>query len=507
MTTESPSGFSLLHSNDPLFESHLRDRTYNEGILADSREHCVGIAEETRKAPYCENDRSCLISTPPVSLAIPRTISDIQSALTYARENNQRVSIRSGGHNWFGVSLRGELLVDMRYFDTIDIFDTAKGLAKVGPAALGQKLNEQAAQHGYCFPSGHCVGVPLGGYLLGGGFGWFQHAFGSMAAELIKSMIIVTADGRVLHVNDTSDPDWMWLARGSASAFPAVVVCMTLQLQPLPPILKHQTTFLDLKYYEPLVNHLCELQCHGELSHKLELSVIPACTPSFLAERLLAQGATTIPDKVCVWNVYAMANSHDEFQELTSVLTKSLSIPFLYQSNFDNGTLSDWTNEIGDAYPSGLIWKARSVQIPTARYRLVDWQAISQVFDQMAIKDSLTHILTVIGPDTTYASGGGAYGKSLPGITVGVYVADFAASLADSNGDSQERSNDSSKLLNATILLLEDGKEKYNPLEHPVHSGNYTQCFPDTYSRIQELRNQFDPDSTFIDPFQIEPFP
>eukprot|EP00978_Attheya_sp_CCMP212_P022165 scaffold65765_cov52-Attheya_sp.AAC.1 len=114
----------------------------------------------------------------------------------------------------------------MTSFDSIDISispQTQTATATVGPCAKGQDLNEQAAKFGLCSSTGHCVGVPLGGFLLGGGFGWLFTHFGK-AAEAMEAVTIVTADGSVIEAtsqekSDTLD-NWMWLARGSASAFP-----------------------------------------------------------------------------------------------------------------------------------------------------------------------------------------------------------------------------------------------------------------------------------------------
>lgn len=252
-------------------------------------------------------------------LVIPRTIGDIQDCLQKARQDKHQVSIRTGGHNWFNISLRGGqqgdgggttttsaagtslLLLDLRHFDEIVALDGTTGMAIVGPAVLGQTLNVRAAEQGWCFPAGHCVGVPLGGYLLGGGFGWFQHALGPMAAELIVAMTIITAEDGLLEINDTTHPDWMWLARGAAAAFPAVVVSFTVQLQPLKPIIRHQTNLVRLEDYGRLMESLCQLQMEGKLSRQLEVSVVPASTPPSFVEPL--KGRMVEEESYCPPNI------------------------------------------------------------------------------------------------------------------------------------------------------------------------------------------------------------
>jgi FAD/FMN-containing dehydrogenase len=128
-------------------------------------------------------------------------------------------------------------------------------------------LNQQAAKLGLCFSSGHCSGVPLGGFLLGGGFGWFSEYYG-YAAESVLSVTIVTPQGKVIDAcdSDSSDnnnnnnnnnnenhennDDWLWLARGAASTFPGVAV----QLHPVPPIVRNVMGLFPLEDFEKLVN-------------------------------------------------------------------------------------------------------------------------------------------------------------------------------------------------------------------------------------------------------------
>ena len=456
----------LWHSDNPKFDDLILDRTYNRAI---------GL--ETVR---------------PRLLALPNSIADVVRVVRYANEHQHTVSVRTGGHNWFGVSLQSDLVIDMRYFDDLAFHDEDT-LATVGPAVVGQVLNEKANERQLWFPSGHCVGVPLGGYLLGGGFGWFQYAAGGMASELVRSLRIVTANGDILEVNDEQHPEWMWLARGSASAFPAVVVSMTLQLQPLPTIIRHQTNAFVLERYKNLVQQLCQLQLQQKLSSRLELAVVPACTPPFLNEKL-----HPVPDKVCLCSVYAMADSEEEFREMVAPLETVLSPEnpsLLHQSEFEERTLSELTSAIGHVYPPGLAWDVRSYQVETELYANVDWDALRNAFHSNTPNQSLSHILTVIGPDTQLTMGG-AYGTTLPGLVVAGYG---AMDVAATRGVREQ----CEALLDSMEATLGESAAKCNPLEHPVHGGTFSKCFP-LFERLQELRRKYDPHGRFLDPSLLE---
>jgi FAD/FMN-containing dehydrogenase len=517
------------------------ERTFNQSAAV----RAVVFDDATTTGSKKNSNSNTNSNTTTKTLALPRTIADVQECLQEARRTGRIVSVRTGGHNWFGASLRGDMVMDLRYFDDICI-DASSQTAIVGPAVLGQTLNALAAPYGLCFPTGHCVGVPLGGYLLGGGFGWFQHLFGGMAAELILAMTIVTADGEVLtDLTDTTHPDWLWLARGAAAAFPAVVVSYTLQLQRLRPLLRHQTNLIRLDDYGSVVTTLCRMQLEGKLSRQVELSIIPACAPPYLVEPLRAallhrqqqrqhhQSTTTtnqdhdepvviVPDKVCLFQVYVMADTEDEFADLVQPITDEIVDQggyCLYRTDFVDATLSGLTDSVGPAYPPGLAWKVRSYQVETSNYATVDWSRLAMAFAEWdaavgGTGSSKSHILTAIGPDGGYASGGGAYGTCLPGLVVAVYCATTAVVDDDNNNNARDGQVEQrpqhchDELLRIVEEVLEPVATKYNPLEHPVHRDTFDRCYypGSSADRIRQLRDRFDPDHLFYDPATIEPF-
>jgi FAD/FMN-containing dehydrogenase len=180
----------------------------------------------------------------PAFIAQVKNVSDIQKCIAYAKEHKLSVTVRSGGHNWFGSYLQQDsMLIDMKDFCSLEIDEKSKS-ATIGPCVLGQILNQEAAKVGLCFSSGHCTGVPLGGYLLGGGLGWFSEYYG-YAAESVETVTIVTPQGQVIEASsdgwddENDNADWLWLARGAASTFPGVAVSFKLKLYPVPPIVRN----------------------------------------------------------------------------------------------------------------------------------------------------------------------------------------------------------------------------------------------------------------------------
>ncbi|MHB8287167.1 MAG: BBE domain-containing protein [Caulobacteraceae bacterium] len=71
------------------------------------------------------------------------------------------------------------------------------------------------------------------GLVQGGGFGSFSKTYGLAAASLLEAEI-VTADGRVLTVNDAQEPDLFWALKGGGGGTFGVVTRLTLRTHDLP---------------------------------------------------------------------------------------------------------------------------------------------------------------------------------------------------------------------------------------------------------------------------------
>ncbi|MEZ0363081.1 FAD-binding oxidoreductase [Mycobacterium sp. pUA109] len=163
------------------------------------------------------------------------TVADVVSAVRYAAAHGHRIGVCSGGHHWAANHLRdGGVLLDVGGLDRC-VIDPERRVAVVGPGTSGSKFSAELARHGLFFPTGHCEGVALGGYLLQGGYGWNGRVLGP-ACESVLGVDVVTADGQQRYCDPDTHADLYWAARGAGPGFFAVVTAFHLRLHPRPAV-------------------------------------------------------------------------------------------------------------------------------------------------------------------------------------------------------------------------------------------------------------------------------
>jgi FAD/FMN-containing dehydrogenase len=169
----------------------------------------------------------------PDVIVSPRSAAEVVAALQEARAQGLQVAIRSGGHSWHASGLRqGGMLLDLGGLTELAV-DARSQRATVGPAVQGRDLLAALGAHGLMFPAGHCPSVAMGGYLLAGGRGWNWAELGSASAS-VQAIDVVTADGVERHASATENPDLLWAARGAGPAFFGVVTRFYLRAYALP---------------------------------------------------------------------------------------------------------------------------------------------------------------------------------------------------------------------------------------------------------------------------------
>jgi FAD/FMN-containing dehydrogenase len=172
-----------------------------------------------------------LVDRRPALIVRSRTTEDVVATLAFARRAKLEVSIRGGGHNVAGRSVTdGGVMIDLSLMRGIAV-DPAERTATVEGGVIWAELNDAAAEHGLAVTGGAVSTTGVAGYTLGGGLGWLMSKYG-LAADNLLAVELVTADGEILAVDDSSHPDLFWALRGGGGNF-GVATSFTFRLHPL----------------------------------------------------------------------------------------------------------------------------------------------------------------------------------------------------------------------------------------------------------------------------------
>lgn len=167
----------------------------------------------------------------PDAILLAGSDEDVAAGVRLARERGMRVSVRSGGHSWIGGGVRdGGLLIDLSALQEVTV-DPDSRIATVRPATRSRDLDAHLVGRGLFFPTGHAPTVGIGGFTIGGGYGWNSRTFGP-ACLSIQAIDVVLADGSLVHADDDSHPELLWAVRGAGPGFFGVVTRLYLRVYP-----------------------------------------------------------------------------------------------------------------------------------------------------------------------------------------------------------------------------------------------------------------------------------
>lgn len=175
-----------------------------------------------------------LINKRPALIAQPRNSADIADAVKLARDSGLEVAIKGGGHNVAGRgTIDNGLLIDLSLMKGIYV-DTRNRTARVQGGATWKEYNRETQLHGLASTGGVISSTGIAGLTLGGGLGWLIGKYG-MAVDNLRSVEIITADGRLLTASSDENPDLFWAVRGGGGNF-GVASSFEFKVHPVGPV-------------------------------------------------------------------------------------------------------------------------------------------------------------------------------------------------------------------------------------------------------------------------------
>ncbi|MGH7687613.1 MAG: FAD-binding oxidoreductase [Candidatus Dormibacteria bacterium] len=176
---------------------------------------------------------NAMIDRRPAVIARCATAADVAGALDHSRRHGYDVAVRAGGHSVAGMSMNdGGLVVDVRPMKDICI-DPRTRSARVGAGVTWGELDRATQQHGLATTGGRASTTGVAGLTLGGGSGWLERRFG-LACDNLRSVRLVTADGRQITASATENPDLFWALHGGGGNF-GVATTFEFELHPVRP--------------------------------------------------------------------------------------------------------------------------------------------------------------------------------------------------------------------------------------------------------------------------------
>jgi FAD/FMN-containing dehydrogenase len=154
----------------------------------------------------------------PAVVVRPIDAEEVSAVVSVARETGLELAVKSGGHSGpgFGVS-DGGIVLDLSAMKGLDIdADGRSAWAETGLTA--GEYTTAAGAHGLATGFGDTGSVGIGGITLGGGIGFLVRKHGLTIDDLLAAEV-VTADGRLLHVDENTHPDLFWAIRGGGGNF------------------------------------------------------------------------------------------------------------------------------------------------------------------------------------------------------------------------------------------------------------------------------------------------
>jgi hypothetical protein len=167
----------------------------------------------------------------PAAVAFPESPQDVAATVLFARDFGLRVGAQATGHNARPLgSLENTILLKTERLRRI-VIDPHQRTVRAEAGAIWGEVVQAAARHGLAASAGSSPDVGVVGYTLGGGMSSLSRKYG-LAANQVRTIELITADGEFVRATRESEPDLFWAMRGGGGSF-GIVTAIELELMPI----------------------------------------------------------------------------------------------------------------------------------------------------------------------------------------------------------------------------------------------------------------------------------
>ncbi|TKY59582.1 Tetrahydrocannabinolic acid synthase [Spatholobus suberectus] len=214
------------------FQTILGDNTTSGVIFTKSSSSYEPLLKSSIR-----NARFLNSSVPKPNLIVtPHSLFHIQIALLCSKKNGLQVRVRSGGHDYEGLSYISHvpfLIIDLLNLRSITINMEEESAWVQSGATVGElyyAIANRSKVHG--FPAGSCPTIGVGGHLGGGGFGTIFRKYG-LASDNVIDAQIVDVNGKILN-RTLMGEDLFWAIRGGGGSSFGVITAWKIKLVHVP---------------------------------------------------------------------------------------------------------------------------------------------------------------------------------------------------------------------------------------------------------------------------------
>src|SRR5271169_1643737 len=224
----------ISNGRDTMSDKNIQVSSVAKGV-GDLASTFSGQLLQPADAGYDEARRvhNGLVDKRPALIAKCRGVADVADAVHLARKLGLEVAVRGGGHNVAGrATIDGGLMIDLAPMKGIHV-DPKSRTARVQGGVTWAEFNRETQLHSLAVTGGFVSSTGIAGLTLGGGLGWLMGKYG-LAIDNLRSVEIVTADGKVLQSSNDEQPDLFWAVRGGGGNF-GIATSFEYQVHPVGP--------------------------------------------------------------------------------------------------------------------------------------------------------------------------------------------------------------------------------------------------------------------------------